>query len=113
MKDFKAKIVLCENTEDFFGPGVRDLFLFIESEHSVKAASEKMGMSYSKAWKLIRNVEKTLGKPAITRTQGGRDGGSASLTAEGKDLLERYIAFEAESLEAVGKIFNRSFPSGR
>ena len=82
--DFTAKIMLFDSDLGFFGPGVRDLFLNIESEHSVKGASENMGLSYSKAWKMIRNVEKALGEPAVTRTHGGTEGGSAQLTDAGR-----------------------------
>ena len=42
--DFAAKIMLFDSDLGFFGPGVRDLFLNIDSEHSVKGASEKMGI---------------------------------------------------------------------
>ncbi len=107
--DFNAKIILFEGDNGFFGPGVRDLFLYIDSEKSVKAASEKMGMSYSKAWKMIRNVEKALGQPAVTRTQGGHDGGSASLTDAGRNLLERYITFEKKSREALEPLYRKEF----
>ena len=78
--DFISKIVLVENGDGFFGPGVRDLLLNIESEKSVRRASEKMQISYSKAWKIIRNVEKARGESAVIRIHGGSDGGSASLS---------------------------------
>ncbi len=107
--DFSAKIVLFEGENGFFGPGVRDLFLNIDSQRSVKAASEKMGMSYSKAWKMIRNVENAIGEPAVTRTQGGHDGGSASLTPAGRKLLERYISFERKSREALEPLYEKEF----
>lgn len=107
--DFTSKIMLFEGETGFFGPGVRNLFLNIEEEHSVKGASEKMGLSYSKAWKMIRNVEKALGEPAVRRIHGGTDGGSAQLTEAGKILLEKYIRVERRSLEATRKIFEEEF----
>ena len=107
--DFASKIMLFDSDLGFFGPGVRDLFLNIDSEHSVKRASEKMGLSYSKAWKMIRNVEKALGAPAVTRTHGGTDGGSARLTDEGRLLLEKYMRFEARSRQALEKAFEEEF----
>ena len=107
--DFTAKIMLFEGDTGFFGPGVRDLFLNIEEEHSVKDASEKMGLSYSKAWKMIRNVEKALGEPAVKRIHGGTEGGSAQLTPAGRILLEKYMDFERKSREATRKIFEEEF----
>ena len=107
--DFAAKLVLFEGELGFFGPGVKDLFLCIDSERSVKAACEKMGLSYSKAWKMIRNVEKAIGKPAVTRVQGGHDGGSASLTEAGRDLLDRYMNLEKEGREALEPLYEKEF----
>ncbi len=107
--DFNAKIILFEGDNGFFGPGVRDLFLSIDSEKSVKAASEKMGMSYSKAWKMIRNVEKAIGQSAVSRVHGGPEGGSASLTDAGRAVLERYISFAEKSREALKPLFDEEF----
>ena len=106
---FAAKIVLSEGDTGFFGPGVRNLFRFIDSEKSVKAASEKMDLSYSKAWKMIRNVEKALGRPAVERMHGGTDGGSARLTEAGRNLLERYTEFESKGNDSLKKLFEQEF----
>lgn len=107
--DFISKIVLVENGDGFFGPGVRDLLLNIESEKSVRRASEKMQISYSKAWKIIRNVEKAMGESAVIRIHGGSDGGSASLSEAGKALLQKYMDFEEKSRIADQKIFEEIF----
>ena len=107
--DFAVKFVLSEGDNGFFGPGVRDLFLNIDSEKSVKAACEKMDLSYSKAWKMIRNVEKAMGSPAVERTHGGADGGSAKLTEAGRKLLGCYLDFEKKGNEALSGVFRESF----
>ena len=107
--DFAVKFVLSEGDNGFFGPGVRDLFLYIDSEKSVKAACEKMELSYSKAWKMIRNVEKALGEPAVTRTHGGTEGGSAQLTDAGRMLLGKYMRFEEKGRQALRKAFEEEF----
>lgn len=107
--DFISKTVLVENDDGFFGPGVRDLLLNIESEKSVRRASEKMQISYSKAWKIIRNVEKAMGESAVIRIHGGTDGGSASLSPAGKALLKKYMDFEKKSRIANQKIFEEIF----
>lgn len=104
-----AKIVLAKSDYNFFGPGVRDLLLNIESEGSVKAACEKMGMSYSKAWKMIRTVEKALSTEVVTRVQGGKSGGSASLTEAGKEMLKRYMRFEQRCNQAISEIYEQEF----
>ena len=80
----------------FFGPGVAELFTLIDETGSVRHASEKMGLSYSKAWKMIRGTEKAIGKEAVVRTQGGKGGGKAELTESGKALLDLFISMEKE-----------------
>ena len=94
-----AKLLLKLTDDDglpFFGPGVAELFDLIEETGSVRHASERMGLSYSKAWKMIRGAEKAVGKEAVMRTQGGKGGGRASLTENGKKLLGAYRRLEAE-----------------
>ena len=107
--DFIAKLVLVENGEGFFGPGVRDLLLNIDREKSVKAACESMQISYSKAWKIIRNVEKAMGESAVIRIHGGADGGSARLSESCRMLLNRYTRAEKRSNEAIRAILDEEF----
>lgn len=95
--------------EPFFGPGVARLLEQIERTGSVRLACEQVGMSYSKGWKILGNAERELGYAIVIRKQGGKNGGAASLTPAGQQLLERYNAYERECREAVGHIFNRYF----
>lgn len=87
----------------FFGPGVAQLFTFIEETGSVRHASERMGLSYSKAWKMIRGTEKAIGREAVIRTQGGKGGGKASLTESGRRLLEGFRSLEKEMQKALAE----------
>jgi len=107
--DFIAKIVLVNDEDGFFGPGVRDLLLHIDREHSVKAACHAMDISYSKAWKMIRKVEKAMGEPAVLRNHGGAEGGSATLTPACRALLDKYMSVEKKSNEAIRKILDGEF----
>ena len=38
----------------------------------------------------------------MTRVKGGKGGGGAQLTAEGKQLLDLYRAMETKALKAIG-----------
>ena len=95
----------------FFGPGASELLSLIEEEQSVRLACQRMGMSYSKGWKILRNMEEEWGTPLILRRQGGRNGGSSSLTTEGKALLEAYREFEKVAQSLVQEAFRNCFPS--
>ena len=65
----------------------------VEEYHSIRQATLSMGMAYSKAWAIIRRAERELGFPLLNTTTGGREGGGASLTAEGQAFLEKYDRF--------------------
>lgn len=93
----------------FWGPGVRDLLRLIESTGSVRLACNEMKMSYSKGWKILGTLEREVGFTVVTRQQGGSGGGKAALTTEGKEMLARFQAFEAECRASAHEIFQKYF----
>ncbi len=100
----KTKVMLSKEN-DFFGPGIYHLLKNIEKTGSIQAAVSMMDMSYSKGWKMIRKVEEEMAFPFVKRTSGGKSGGGASLTEEGKQFLDRY----EKLLKDVEYISNRFF----
>ena len=97
------------NDRKFMGPGCYELLLFIEQEGSVRLASEKMGLSYSKAWKMLNIMEQEAGFAPVSRKKGGKSGGETTLTDEGRHLLSRYKLCEQECKEAAERIFATHF----
>lgn len=93
----------------FLGPGSWQLLSFIETTGSVRLACEEMKISYSKAWKMLNNLEKQAGFHVIVRKHGGKNGGETYLTEEGRVLLEQFEAYEQECNQAVSKIFMKYF----
>ena len=107
---FANKLMLKKDDFIFFGPGVAELLEDIEETGSVRNASAKMGLSYSKAWMMIRIASTGLGAEIVNRTKGGiGGGGSATLTDEGRELLKRYRAFESECNSEISAVFRRYF----
>lgn len=74
----------------FWGPGVANILREIETGNSLRAAAQKMHMSYSKAWRVVHAAEVELGFSLIETYNGGNHGGGSMITAEGKKLLEAY-----------------------
>jgi molybdate transport repressor ModE-like protein len=72
---------------------------------TVKDASVKMGISYSKAWKMISALEDNLGFSLLERQPGGDAGGTSVLTQEGRQLLQQYEQY----VGAVKKYANIAF----
>ena len=84
-----------------FGKGVAELLQRIEATGSLSAAC--------KAWKILRRAEADLGFALVSSTAGGKSGGSSVLTPEGRLLLERYTAFNAEVQLAAAQAFAKYF----
>lgn len=92
-----------------FGPGPRELLERVESEGSLRAAAISMGMAYTKASRMVKAAEASFGFPLTERTIGGVGGGGSRLTAEARDLLNRYEAFEAACEDDLRRNFAECF----
>lgn len=94
---------------DFFGPGVAQFLLLTDQTGSMQTACKEMNMSYSKAWKMINEMEVQLGLPILERYAGGAEGGGSCLTEEGKDFVRRYLFFQKDVEDAAGVLFEKYF----
>lgn len=94
-----------------FGEGPYQLLKKVEQTGSLHQASAEIGMSYTKAWRLMRNLEKRLNFPVLERHAGGAFGGGAFITPEGQNLLSRYEKFRKEVQEALERIYKKHFGS--
>ncbi len=71
----------------------------IKKEQSIVAAARNMGISYRKAWGLLREIESVLGFHLVGKHRGGKAGGKTDLTEEGIELTNAYLDLKNE-LEA-------------
>ena len=97
----------------FLGPGCVQLLELIRTTGSILQACECMHMSYSKGWKMIREIEQQAGFAVLIRRHGGSDGGGSELTPEGIRFMETYRRMCGEIWEQGRSIFRRYFPDGR
>ncbi len=86
----------------FLGFGRVVLLERIGEHGSISAAARSMNMSYRHAWDLVDSMNRQAKSPLIVSTTGGKGGGGARLTAEGKKAIavfraawEDFKAFEA------------------
>jgi len=93
----------------FFGPGVVRLLKLIEKTGAIKKACDEMGMSYTKARKMVAVMEDELDCAIVISQQGGQHGSTSVLTDVGKELLERYEVFEAECKAMIKEAFDKNF----
>ncbi len=95
----------------FFDSKTAMLLMLIDETKSVRAAGQRMQLSYSSCWNLIRTLESQLSFPLIERSQGGAGGSTSVLTQRGRELLERYDAYE-QKLKAFAKEQYQTFFGG-
>jgi molybdate transport system regulatory protein len=82
-----------------FGPGKADLLEAIAESGSITDAAADLGMSYMRAWTLIRTMNRSFREPLVVAVRGGtKGGGGACLTDTGRDVLALYRRMEEKSL---------------
>ena len=99
-----------QNGEKFFGEGPARLLKGIEEHGSLRSAAMSMDMAYTKALKMMKHAESSLGFSLTTRVSGGKDGGGSILTPEGKAWLSRYEAYTKACEEANQQLLRKFYP---
>lgn len=92
-----------------FGPGPVDLLERVGELGSLRAAAIEMGMAYTKATRLVHDAECAFGFALTERTVGGSGGGGSQLTAEARELIGRYRAFERTSRASLSAAYETCF----
>ena len=77
----------------FFDSRAAMLLALVRETGSVRMACQRMQLSYSSGWNVIRTLESQLSRPLVERSQGGAGGGKSSLTPAGEQLLTQYEAY--------------------
>lgn len=72
------------------GEGSALLLMAIDETGSLSLASKKTGISYKKAWKIIKEIESLTEEKLIISIRGGCGGGGTTLTDIGKELVFNY-----------------------
>ena len=98
-KDFSPEFKVFLELEGEKRLSGNDLFNLLENimrYGSISRAASELGISYRYAWGLIGAAEKALGLELVIRQVGGYAGGGASLSKEGRELLDEYKTFKQE-----------------
>lgn len=88
-------------TAEAFGPGKAQLLRHIAATGSIRTAAAELGMSYNRAWLLVRTMNSLFRTPLVERTRGGGTGGGAGLTPLGEEVLTRYTRMEEACVTAT------------
>jgi molybdate transport system regulatory protein len=83
------------------GPGKSDLLAAIEAQGSISRAAKILGMSYMRAWTLVKVMNQSFRGPLVAVDRGGPQGGAAHLTTLGLEVLNLYRELVAKSEAAT------------
>lgn len=104
-----VQVSICREKR-FLDPRVAMLLTLTDETQSVRAACQRMQLSYSSGWNAINLLETELGYPVVARTQGGQGGGRSSLTEKGRALLRAYEAYTLRLRAMADELFVQYFP---
>jgi len=79
-----------------FGPGKAELLRSIVETGSISAAGRRIGMSYKRAWQLVDSLNRDFAAPLVSASRGGAQGGGATLTPLGAEVLAAYRAMREQ-----------------
>ena len=112
-KFLKIKIEVHDNFN--IGPGKITLMESIISCGSISSAAKKMGMSYRKAWNLVREINNASKKNIIITNTGGRGAGGTKISSDGISFIkafrniEKTVFTEAKNQQIyINKIFSKN-----
>ena len=108
----RFKLWLELDGEPLMGEGGCALLKAIEEEGSIMAACRRLDLSYRKAMSYLRKMEKRLGHKVVEAQRGGRGGGWARLTDEGRALVRAYEAIRRALEEALAQVAPRVLGAG-
>ncbi len=89
------------------GPGKADLLQALAATGSIRAAAQALGMSYARAWQLVRTMNTSFVEALVATERGGEGGGGARLTLAGTRALALYREMERASAAAAAPAFAR------
>lgn len=104
-----VRLTISDDARDLpgaFGGGCAALLEGVAEEGSLNRAAKRMGMAYSKAWRIVREAEAHLDCELLTR-----DGARGSrLTSEGERALKGYRELQREVDELIARRLRELLP---
>ena len=97
----KPRLRLVRGGTIVLGPGKADLLESVRATGSLRKAAAGLGMSYMRAWTLVKTMNDSFSRPLVALARGGARHGGATLTPAGSRVLALYRAMEAACVKAT------------
>ena len=105
----RSKVFFVAGDLHAFGSGLASLLESIDRCQSLADAAREDGISYRRAWNLLRNAETHTGRPLVTCRTGGAGGGQTRLSAHGRRMLDVYRRLSDEVAAYADRRFRLHF----
>lgn len=89
------------------GPGKADLLEAIAATGSIRSAAKTIGMSYMRAWSLVRTMNESFREPLVEPVRGGAGHGGAVVTPLGCEIFELYRDMERRAARAIAPVWKK------
>jgi len=99
---FRGRVWIDGPEGTFIGYGRVVLLERIIEHGSITKAAKSMEMSYRRAWDLVDSMNRQARKPFVELATGGKGGGGASVTEDGRKAIKVFWKFH-EDLQAFLK----------
>lgn len=103
----RIRIVREDDGTIVIGPGKADLLDAIQRTGSIRAAAGELGMSYMRAWTLVRTMNAAFRSPLVEKERGGPARGGATLTERGARVLRLYQQMQKKAEDSVARLWER------
>jgi len=97
------------NGDEIINKRVFELLQIIHETSSLKAAAERIGISYRKAWGDLKEAEDKLGFLVVEKTRGGEYGGRSQLSENGIELINAYEELVNDIDDSIKKVTKKFF----
>src|SRR5580658_3706817 len=102
-----ASLSLRKGAASPVGPERIRLLEAIGARGSISDAAKAVGLSYKGAWDAVQALNNLAAAPLVTARAGGRQGGFAEVTAEGRAVIAAFQAVEAEIAHVLASLERR------
>ena len=89
------------------GPGKVELLALLLETGSLNEAARRLGMSYMRAWTLIKTMNACFRNPLVEAERGGKSGGGMKVTETGRCALALYQEIETTALKSAANSWRR------
>lgn len=103
----RSSFWLMAGDQSLAGRGRIELLERIDDTGSIRQAALGMGMSYRAAWDAVDLMSKRSGRVLVARRTGGKGGGGAGLSDDGRALVRAYRRLEVLHARHVTRLSDK------